>query len=98
MPPERGSSDKISFVVTISAWSSLPKATPRGVAPMQKGCTELLPRLMIDTAPVGQATAGGNKGKPGSPPTWVTIRYAPLGEIAMAPGWAGTLIVLVTFF
>src|SRR2546422_3266589 len=97
MAPDRGSNDTISLVVTISARSSLPKATPSGVAPKQKDWTRLLPRLMTDTAPDRQLTAGGNKGKPGSPPTWVTTRNWPLGEIAMAPGCAGTLIVLVTF-
>src|SRR5713226_6418863 len=65
---------------------------------MQKDWTLLPPRLMTDRPPVGQLTAAGNKGKPGSPPKWVTTRYAPLGEIAMAPGWAGTAIVEVTFF
>src|SRR6266516_2389064 len=98
MAPESGSSDTISFAVTIRAWSSLPKATPSGVAPMQNDWTLLPPRLITDRPPVGQLTAGGNKGNPGSPPKWVTTRYAPLGEIAIAPGWAGTPIVPVTFF
>src|SRR6476660_7393882 len=97
MAPERGSNDRISFAVTISARSSLPKATPRGVLPKQNGWTALLPRLMTDTAPLGQDCSAGMRGKPGSPPTWVTTRYWPLGEIAIAPGWAGTLIVRVTF-
>src|SRR6185369_5429063 len=97
MAPERGSNDRISFAVTISARSSLPKATPKGVLPKQKGWTALLPRLTTDTPPFGQLTVAGMRGKPGSPPTWVTTRYWPLGEIAIAPGWAGTLIVLVIF-
>src|SRR4051812_15068180 len=98
MAPDRGSKDRISLDVTISARSSLPKASPRGVLPKQKVWTELLPKVTTDTPPFGQLTAAGNRGKPGSPPIWVTTRYWPLGEIAIAPGWAGTLIARVTFF
>src|SRR5437667_185899 len=58
MAPESGSSDTISFAVTIRAWSSLPKATPSGVAPMQNDWTLLPPRLITDRPPVGQLTAG----------------------------------------